>query len=138
MSRRAERVAQQLQHEIGALLLDGLKDPMVGFITITAVRVSPDLGHASIYYTAYGDAARRRRAGKGLESGVHWMRREIARRLGLKRVPVLEFRYDETLDEAARIDCLLEEVRQEPPPQPQDDPVAGPLPANGGEQESPT
>lgn len=118
MSRRTQRIAEQLQHEIGQLLLDGVKDPRVGFVTVTGVDVSPDLGHANVYFTPHGDEKQQRRTARGLESSSRWIRGEIGRRLRLKRVPQIDFRLDHTLDRAADLEVLFDRIHREQVEQP--------------------
>lgn len=107
---RLERVGEQIQQEVGRLLIDGVKDPRIGFVTITGVRVSADLGHAKVFYTALGDDRALRKVASGLASSAAWLRTEIGRRLRAKRVPELEFVYDESLRRASRIEHILDEL----------------------------
>jgi len=114
MSRRIERIAEQIQQEVGLLLLDGVKDPRIRSVTLTGVQVTPDLGLARVYYTLLVDEpAARRAAALGLQSTTPFLRRVLGQRLHLRRVPQLEFHFDETGNKAARIDRLLETIRTE-------------------------
>lgn len=108
---RSHRVADLIQQEISALLLKGLKDPRIGFVTITAVEVTSDLHHARIYFTVMGEEAARRDSLKGLTSAVPFLRRELGKRLRLRFVPELTFQYDTSLEYGNRIDALLREIR---------------------------
>ncbi|MHB8766843.1 MAG: 30S ribosome-binding factor RbfA [Deferrisomatales bacterium] len=113
-TRRSQRVADLLQEEIARILQREVKDPRIGFVTITAVRVSADLKVAKVYYTTLVADDQRNESAKGLTSAVPFIRHEVAHRLRLKTVPELRFLYDESLDRAFRIDEILEDSRHEP------------------------
>lgn len=102
-----------MQKEISALLLKGLKDPRVGFVTITGVSVTPDMHLARVHYTVYGDETQRAETQKGLKSAVPFIRRELSRRLRLRYVPELIFEFDKALEYGNRIDSLLRQLNEE-------------------------
>lgn len=110
MFKRSEKVAEAIHEEISNLLVKGLKDPRVGFATLTSVRVTDDLHLATVYYTVMGDETARRDAQAGLESARGYLRREIGKALRMRYVPDLIFRYDESIDYGMRIDSLLREI----------------------------
>lgn len=110
---RPHRVGEQLQKEISALLLKGLKDPRVGFVTITGVSVTPDMHLARVYYTVYGDETQRVDTQRGLKSAVPFIRRELSRRLRLRYVPELIFEFDKALEYGNRIDSLLRQLNED-------------------------
>ncbi|NOY44761.1 MAG: 30S ribosome-binding factor RbfA [Deltaproteobacteria bacterium] len=110
-SRRAQRVADLLHHEIAWVLQREIKDPRVGFVTITGVRVSADLRHARVYYTVLGEAPQRSETQKGLDSARAFVRRAVGARLRIKVVPELKFVYDEDFERALRTQAVLEDVR---------------------------
>jgi len=110
---RPHRVGEQMQKEISALLLKGLKDPRVGFVTITGVSVTPDMHLARVHYTVYGDEKQRADTQKGLKSAVPFIRRELSRRLRLRYVPELIFEFDKALEYGNRIDSLLRQINEE-------------------------
>ena len=120
---RSHRVGEQIQKEISALLLKGLKDPRVGFVTLTAVEVSGDLGHARVYYTVMGDEQARRETQRGLTSAIPYLRRELGKRLRLRLVPELVFQYDTSIEYGNRIEDLLRDLNHEDDAQgnPEDD-----------------
>jgi ribosome-binding factor A len=96
-----------------------LKDPRIGFVTVTAVDTSPDLRRASVWVSVLGDETERRLSLDGLRSAHGLLQRAVARQLRLKNTPQLEFAYDDTPERAARMERLLAEergldVREEP------------------------
>lgn len=111
--KRSHRVGEQIHKEISALLIKGLKDPRIGFVTITAVEVTPDMHLARIYFTVIGDEKIRRETEKGLQSSVSFLRRELGRRLALRYVPEILFNYDSSLEYGNRIETLLKEIHSE-------------------------
>ena len=107
---RSHRVGDQIQKEISALLLKGLKDPRVGFVTITAVEVSSDLRHARVYFTVMGDDRARQETARGLTSAIPYLRRELGKRLRLRLVPELVFQFDTSLEYGNKIESLLRDL----------------------------
>lgn len=112
---RPDRVADQIRAEVADMIARELHDPGLGFLTLTRVRVSPDLQHACIYFTTLGDPAARRNTSRALERASSFMRRQLGRRLRLRRVPELEFVFDETIEHQDRIERLLQELHTERP-----------------------
>ncbi len=110
---RLRRVAEQIQEEIGGMLIKGLKDPRIGFVTITGVDLSPDLSKAWVYYCTPGGEAEREQSAEGLNSAAGFIRKTLGKRLHLKNIPELQFEYDTSLDRGDRIERLLGEVRQQ-------------------------
>jgi ribosome-binding factor A len=108
---RVDRIAEEIRIELGRLLTRGVKDPGIGFVTLTHVKVTADLQLARVYYTVLGDAAARRKSGRALDRATPFLRRELGHRLGLRRVPALEFRFDEAVEREHRIEELLEQIR---------------------------
>jgi ribosome-binding factor A len=103
------RVNEAVREVLSGRLAEGLKDPRIGFVTVTAVETSPDLRHARVYVSVLGDAADRDRTLAGLTSSHGLLQAEIARELRMKRTPTLEFVYDESIDRGMRISELLDE-----------------------------
>ena len=93
------------------MLARDVHDPGVGFVTITRVQVTPDLQHARIHYTALGDDKARAATAKALGRAATFLRRQIGSRLRLRRVPDLEFHYDESIAGQDRIEQLLNDIR---------------------------
>jgi ribosome-binding factor A len=112
-STRPSRVGDQLRAEISELLARQVHDPGIGFLTITQVTVSPDLQVARVYYTTLGDERARRDSAKALGRATPFLRRQIGSRLRLKRVPSLEFFFDESIERGDRIERILHEISTE-------------------------
>jgi ribosome-binding factor A len=110
---RPNRVADQLRAEITDLVAREVHDPGVGFLTITHVKVTPDLQTARVYYTTLGDDKARRDTQRALERATPFLRRHIGSRLRLKRVPALEFFFDEAIERGDRIEQILQEISAE-------------------------
>jgi len=112
-SLRPSRVGDQLRVEITDLLARQVHDPGIGFLTITQVTVTPDLQIARVYYTTLGDEKARVETGRALGRATPFLRRQIGSRLRLKRVPLLEFFFDESIDRGDRIERLLNDLSAE-------------------------
>jgi ribosome-binding factor A len=123
---RPSRVGDQLRAELADLLAREVHDPGVGFLTITRVDVSPDLQQARAYYTTLGDEKARRESRRALQRATPFLRRQIGHRLRLKRVPELEFLFDESIEQGDRIERILQEINAERARRP--DPDSGPGP----------
>jgi ribosome-binding factor A len=108
---RPERVADQIRTEISAILAREVRDPGIGFLTVTHVKVTPDLQLARVSYTVLGDQAARGRAAQGLERVKPFVRRQLGGRLRLRHVPQLQFFYDESVERENRIERLFREIR---------------------------
>jgi ribosome-binding factor A len=107
---RPERVADQIRGELGQMLARDVHDPGLGFVTITRVQVSADLQQARVFYTALGDEKTRRNSERALLRAAPFLRRQIGARLRLKRVPELQFLYDQSIAGQDRIEQLLNEI----------------------------
>jgi ribosome-binding factor A len=112
-SRRPEQVAETLRQVVTEALAREVRDPRVGFVTITAVLVSGDLGHARIMVSVPGEESDKTRALEGLQSAAGFFRSRAARALSTRTVPEFHFELDKGLEHAARIDELLNVIRRE-------------------------
>ena len=112
-SRRPEQVAETLRQVVTDALTREVRDPRIGFVTVTAVQVTNDLSHATVLVSVPGDEPARSRALEGLRSAAGFLRSRAARALTTRIVPELHFELDKGLEQAARIDALLEEIRRE-------------------------
>jgi len=108
--KRAEKVAEAIHEIISALLIKGVKDPRIGFTTITGVKLSDDLHLATVFFSVVGDETEKKSAEKGLNSAKGYLRKEVGRNLRMRYVPDLIFRYDASLDYGQHIDELLDEI----------------------------
>ena len=112
-SQRCRRIGDQLRGEISSMLLRDIKDPRIGFVTVMDVEVSPDLGQATVYFTVYGSDQEKADTLSGLQSTAGFIRREMGRRLHLKRIPVLHFRYDKTTDKGEHMEDIFGRIKRE-------------------------
>ncbi|HET7229998.1 MAG TPA: 30S ribosome-binding factor RbfA [Longimicrobium sp.] len=108
--RRTDRLNEQLRQEITLLLRGEVRDPRVALATVTAVQTSPELDHAKVYFTTLGDEDEREEVLAGLRSAAAFLRRELGKRLHIRRVPELHFAVDRVMEEAQRIERLLAEA----------------------------
>jgi len=108
MHHRAQRIAEQIRHELAVILMREMKDPRIHDVTLTAVEVSPDLEHAKVWYTLLmGEPAE---VGKALGHASGFLRSELAHRLRMRTVPRLSFQYDVSVARGARLSRLIEEA----------------------------
>jgi ribosome-binding factor A len=112
-SRRPEQMAETLRQVITDALAREVRDPRVGFVTVTAVLVSNDLSHARVMVSVPGEDGDKTRAIEGLQSAAGFLRSRAARSLTTRTVPELHFELDRGLEHAARINELLNNIRQE-------------------------
>ncbi|MSO20948.1 MAG: 30S ribosome-binding factor RbfA [Acidobacteria bacterium] len=112
-SHRPERIADQIRHELAMMLERDVKDPRIGFVTITGVRVTPDMGTARVGVTVLGDEEKKAESLKGLEAASGFLRSELARRLQLRRTPALRFEFDELVESERRIEEMLQKLRKD-------------------------
>ncbi len=109
-NRRPTQVGEAIQHQLSDLLLRGIKDPRLGFVTIMGVEVSPDLKHARVFVSVMGTAEEQQASMEVLERARGWLRHELGGRMALRYMPELQFRADHTTATADRINRLLHEV----------------------------
>ena len=112
-SQRCQRIGDQLRGEISSMLIKEIKDPRIGFVTVMDVEVAPDLSHASVFFTVYGSDEEREDTLSGLKSTASYMRREMGRRLHLKRIPELHFRYDNTTIKGEHLESIFSKIHDE-------------------------
>jgi len=110
---RPERVAQMVQELLGELFARGMRDPRIGLVTITGVKMSPDLREAWVFWTVHGDAEQRKHTGRALDKARGFLRHEIGVQLKLRVTPELRFTYDEAIDRGERIEQLIRQVHDE-------------------------
>ena len=105
---RTRRIGEQIRRELAELIRDELRDPRLTLISMTGVEVSRDLAHARIYVTLMGDPAERAERVADLNHAAPLLRRELGRRMHIRTVPKLEFRYDEVVEHGARLSALID------------------------------
>jgi ribosome-binding factor A len=110
---RPEKIGEQIRIELSQLIARDVHDPGIGFITLTRVSVTPDLQIARVYYTSLGDEQAQKETGKALHRASPFLRRHVAQRIRLRRVPELEFFYDKTVAQHDRIEQILHELKAE-------------------------
>lgn len=109
---RVGKVAERIQQIVAKRLEKGLRDPRLGFVTITDVRMTGDLQHASIFYTVYGSDEERQESAAALTAATGLFRSEVGRGLGIRLTPTLEFISDELPETAQHMTELLEEAKR--------------------------
>ncbi len=110
---RPERVGEQIRQELSQILSQQVHDPGIGFLTLSRVKVTPDLQLARVLYSVIGDDNQRKETQKALERAVPYLRRQIASRLRLRRVPELQFFYDQSVEHQDRIEQILMDLKRE-------------------------
>ena len=110
---RPDRVAEEVRHVLSDALARDVKDPGLGFVTVTRVTVSPDLQLARVYYSIIGDEKARKNSKAALERCTPFLRRRLGQEIRLRRVPELHFHYDEGIAHQARVEELIYEIQQE-------------------------
>ena len=106
---RMRRVDEAMRQVLGDALAQELKDPRIGFVTVTDVKTSPDLRHARVYVSVLGSETEQDATLAGLQSAHGFLQGRVAAELRLKHTPLIEFDYDETVDRAMRLSALMEE-----------------------------
>ncbi|HBC93231.1 MAG TPA: 30S ribosome-binding factor RbfA [Pelotomaculum sp.] len=111
MSFRPERLAEAIKKEVSELLTEELKDPRIGFVSITSVEVSKDLRYASVYISVFGEAAERKASFEALQKAHGFIRGELAKRIRLRYMPEITFKLDESIERGSRLIALMNEVK---------------------------
>jgi ribosome-binding factor A len=108
--RRSDKVGGVIKEEISRMLLREIKDPRIGFVTITRVKVSKDLRFVKVYFSVLGDQSAREDSLRGLNSATGFMRRELGRKLRLRYVPDIVFSFDSSLEHMSRLAELIHQI----------------------------
>ncbi|MBT2642571.1 30S ribosome-binding factor RbfA [Bacillus sp. ISL-41] len=116
MGHRVNRVGEQMKKEIGDIISRKIKDPRVGFVTVTDVEVTGDLQQAKVYISVLGDEQQREDTLKGLAKAKGFIRTEIGQRIRLRKTPELIFEFDETMAYGNRINSLIHELHRDEQP----------------------
>ena len=104
---RPDRVGEEIRHELATMLSRHVHDPGIGFVTLTRVKVSPDLQQARVFYTMMGDEAKRRDTERALVRATPFLRRQLGAKMRLRRVPELRFEFDQSVENQDRIERIL-------------------------------
>ena len=110
---RSERLADLIRAEIAEIIARDLKDPRIGFTTVTAVRLSKDRQHAKVFFSVLGSDEQQKETLKGLNSAVGFIRREVCQRLRLRILPEIRFVLDRSGEISARIDRLMDQIKSD-------------------------
>jgi ribosome-binding factor A len=110
VSPRGSRLAEQIQHELAEAIRAELKDPKVGFVTLTGVEVSPDHSHAKVFFTVFGDAAGVEETRRALTRAAGFLRSQLARALTTRTVPELHFLHDASVERGMHLSKLIDEA----------------------------
>lgn len=112
MFKRSQKVAEAIHEEISRLLVKGVKDPRVGFVTVTGVKVTDDLHLATVYFSVIGTDEERKGAEAGLNSARGFLRREVGKMLRMRYVPEILFKYDESVVYGSHIESILKQIHE--------------------------
>lgn len=107
---RANKVAEQIKKEMGDIIQNKLKDPRIGFVTVTDVEVTGDLQQAVIYISVLGDESKKEDTLIGLSQASGFIRTEIGQRIRLRKTPEISFKYDEAQEYGNRIESILRDI----------------------------
>jgi len=110
--KRSEKVADLIQREVAEMLVKSIKDPRIGFVTITKVTVSEDCRFAKVYFSVAGTLAERESSGKGLESAKGYVRKELGRRLRLRYTPEIVFQFDPSIEYAIHMEEVIRNIHR--------------------------
>jgi ribosome-binding factor A len=115
---RTERIAEQIQRELADLIRLEVKDPRVGFVTLTDVEVTRDYSHAKVFFTTLGGEQEHHDTATGLQHAAGFLRSQLAHRLRIRAVPELHFVFDESVERGIRVSMLIQEglPKEEAPP----------------------
>ena len=110
--KRSEKVADLIQREVSEMLVRSIKDPRIGFVTITKVTVSEDCRFAKVYFSVAGTLAERESSGKGLNSAKGYIRKELGRRLRLRYTPEIVFQFDPSIEYAIHMEEVIRNIHR--------------------------
>ncbi len=113
MGNRPDRVGDAIRDELSQLIAREVHDPGIGFITLTRVSVTPDLQQARVYYTSMGDETAQRETARALKRAAPFLRRQLASRIRLRRVPEIAFFFDASIAHTDRIEQILQDLKTE-------------------------
>ncbi|KMO86280.1 ribosome-binding factor A [Megasphaera cerevisiae DSM 20462] len=109
---RVRKIQEFIKQEVSSILLRELKDPRVGFITVTDARITGDLREAVVYVSLFGSDTEKKETLQALKSATGYIRTEVGRRLGIRYSPTIEFKEDTSLDYGMKIDKILRDIEK--------------------------
>lgn len=109
--KRSLRVSELLREEISQIITQKLKDPLIGMVTVTGIKLTDDLKSARVYIGILGNVESRENSLRGLHRATNWIRNELGHRVDLKYLPAIKFIYDETFEYAENIESLLKKIK---------------------------
>jgi ribosome-binding factor A len=112
---RIDRLATQFQQEIATIIQQELKDPRLGFVTITRVELSRDLSHAKVHFSCLGGPQERERSQEALDHSTYFIHGLLKKRFRLKKIPEIIFRYDVSIEQSIAMTDTLDQLKQPPP-----------------------
>ncbi|NLY10318.1 MAG: 30S ribosome-binding factor RbfA [Firmicutes bacterium] len=110
MSQRNQRLSEEIRRELSDIIQREVKDPRLGFLSITTVELSRDFSHAKVFVSVYGDEQERNKTLEGLTKAAGFIRTELGKRIRIRHTPELAFIYDDSLEHGARISAILKEL----------------------------
>ncbi|GAA5161709.1 30S ribosome-binding factor RbfA [Viridibacterium curvum] len=113
---RSSRVVEQIKRELAELIRLEVKDPRVGFITITDVEITPDYAHAKVFFSSFKGKDAADEAIRGLRSASAFLRRELGRRVRIHTTPELHFHYDNSIEEGTRLSAIIDKAMEDTAP----------------------
>jgi ribosome-binding factor A len=113
MSLRSNRVGEQMKKELSDIIGRKIKDPRIGFVTVTDVQVSGDLQQAKVYISVLGDEEQRENTLKGLAKAKGFIRTEVGQRIRLRKTPEIIFEWDESINYGNRINSILHQLQED-------------------------
>lgn len=111
--KRAERVSDQIKREVSQIIERLLKDPGIGFVTITGVEMTDDLREAKIFYSVLGNEQKKKDTKIALQRATSFIQAEIGKRIRIRHTPIISFKYDKSIEYGARIEELIKKIHQE-------------------------
>jgi len=113
MSLRREKVAQRIKEEVSKIIHDDIKDPRIGFFTISRVDLTDDLRYAKIYYSILGTAEQKKSAQTGLKSALKYVRKLVGERIKLRYTPEICFKIDESIEYSIHLDEIFDKIEKQ-------------------------
>jgi len=111
--KRSDRVGDLIKKEIASMIIQGeIKDPRIGFVTITHVEMTPDLKEAKVYFSQIGNTAQQDKSRSGLNNASGYIRRYLAKRLSIRHIPAINFLFDDSMEYSERIGKVIKEMKE--------------------------